>query len=662
MDAEEARKVLGLECNEDWHAHLDAFAAARQGIADLVRMAPTETMALRYQEGLMEFDRAMAFFREVDARKRREELLMQYPEIVIPSETGNTVAAETADTAEASVSSPKVQEEIRAETAEASSDSEKSGSRGFLVSLLIVALLAIAGYFGWQEYQNDIKLKQRLQMVAWEAQAAEHLSHRQWDEALSLYALMEKQEPGNPTTRMGRRTVESEMALEQEKYITYWSDAAQVAFETGVWDDVKYAIAMVREKEPNHQGMRDLEAKIALSQSEGERKKWRNAAELAIEEQRWQDALAAIQQVLRVEPQFEQALVWKERAELGVQKMRKNQDKALTLMTKSKAKDQGVYDAEILAWMREARKLDPQNAEILALYERVAAYGRTLRVPGEFKLLQEAVSAAKAQDRIVIAAGRYQASVLVDAPVTIEASGGEVILECEGPKGSILSFGPKSSGSKIHGVSFAHNSLSNENDRFSVILVNGAELEISDCTVRHSAGHGIVAMGGAKLRVVDSRILDNAWDGISAIDAGTQVTIENSQISGNVHHGIDLWKGASGTIQNNRLNENALNGILLDTDQAVIIKNNRFNLNREYGIVVRASGASVITGNQFSQNLLGAVVITQKGKGIDLSNNRFTKNEAAPLLLDKNLPAASYEKNEFDGDLKSTESKAPLTE
>ena len=332
------------------------------------------------------------------------------------------------------------------------------------------------------------------------------------------------------------------------------------------------------------------------------------------------------------------------------------------LLSKSLEKDQGVYDAEILEWLREARKLDPQNAEIASLYERVAAYGRNLRVPGEFKTLQAAVTAAKAQDRIVIAAGRYQASVLLDAPVTIEGSGGEVILECEGQKGSILSFGPKASGSKIHGVSLAHSSLSNENDRFSVIVVNGAELAISECTVRHSAGHGIVAMGGAKLCIVDSRIIDNAWDGISAIDSGTQVTIENCLISGNVHHGVDIWKGATGVIQNNRLNENALNGILLDTDQAVTIKNNRLNLNREYGLVVRASGASEITDNQFSQNLLGAVVVTQKGKGIKLSNNRFSKNEGSALLLDKDLPSAPYEKNEFDGGVKSTESKASLTE
>ena len=652
MDTQEARKVLGLACNEHWHEHLDAFAEARESIVDLIRMAPTDSMALRYQEGLMEFDRAMAFFREADARKFREEVLMQCQEIVIPSESSTKPFVDPSSAAILQ----------REEAAEPESNAERSGARYMLLTVVMLILISGLGFFYRQEYERREVQKQRLLMAGWEAQAAQYLNQRQWDEALSLYELMEKKEPNNKASRIGRQSVEIEMAMEQQQYINHWSGVAHATFETGVWSDVKHAISMVRQKEPNHTGMLDLEQRLALSQSEGERKKWRDASELAIEEQRWPDALTASEQFLLLEPGSEQALIWKQRANLGINEMRKNQQKALTLMNQSKSKDQGVYDAEILEWLREARKLDPQNSEIIALYDRVAAYGRNLRVPSEFKTLQEALAVAKAQDRIVIAAGRYETSVLIDAPISLESTGGEVILECDGQKGSVLSFGPRSSGSKIHGITVVHNSQSTESDRFSVIVINGAELAITECTVRNSVGHGVVAMGGAKLRVVDCRIIENALDGISAIDSGTQVTIENCLISGNVNQGINIWKGASGSIQNNRLNENVLNGILLDTDQAVTIKNNRLNLNREYGLVVRSSGASEITGNQFSQNLLGAVVVTHKGKSIQLSNNRFTKNQVAALLLDKGLDAAAFERNDFQDGAKSIQSKASLLE
>lgn len=64
MNIEEARRILGLRPGEEASEHLGEFVAAREQIADLVRMAPNDTIALRYQEGLMEFDRALAAVRE----------------------------------------------------------------------------------------------------------------------------------------------------------------------------------------------------------------------------------------------------------------------------------------------------------------------------------------------------------------------------------------------------------------------------------------------------------------------------------------------------------------------------------------------------------------------------------------------------------------------
>ncbi|MEI7928697.1 MAG: hypothetical protein WCH40_09110, partial [Verrucomicrobiales bacterium] len=64
MTLEDARKVLGLGPNDDPAAHLGEFQEARERIAEFVRSAPNDTLALRYQEGLVEFDRALAAVRE----------------------------------------------------------------------------------------------------------------------------------------------------------------------------------------------------------------------------------------------------------------------------------------------------------------------------------------------------------------------------------------------------------------------------------------------------------------------------------------------------------------------------------------------------------------------------------------------------------------------
>ena len=64
MTLDEARRILGLSADEDPTAHFDEFTAARNRIADLVRTAPNDTIALRYQDGLVEFERALAALRE----------------------------------------------------------------------------------------------------------------------------------------------------------------------------------------------------------------------------------------------------------------------------------------------------------------------------------------------------------------------------------------------------------------------------------------------------------------------------------------------------------------------------------------------------------------------------------------------------------------------
>ena len=64
MTFNEARKILGLGPDEDPRPHVAEFQAARERIAEMVRNAPNDNLALRYQEGLIEFDKALAALRE----------------------------------------------------------------------------------------------------------------------------------------------------------------------------------------------------------------------------------------------------------------------------------------------------------------------------------------------------------------------------------------------------------------------------------------------------------------------------------------------------------------------------------------------------------------------------------------------------------------------
>ncbi|MFD0894129.1 right-handed parallel beta-helix repeat-containing protein [Luteolibacter ambystomatis] len=63
MTLDAARRILGLEPNDDPATHLKDFNEARDRIAELVRTAPNPTIAARYQAGLSEFDAALNVIR-----------------------------------------------------------------------------------------------------------------------------------------------------------------------------------------------------------------------------------------------------------------------------------------------------------------------------------------------------------------------------------------------------------------------------------------------------------------------------------------------------------------------------------------------------------------------------------------------------------------------
>lgn len=64
MTLSDARKILGLGPDDDPRPFLDEFREARERIAEMVRTAPNETLAERYQKGLVDFDQALAAVRE----------------------------------------------------------------------------------------------------------------------------------------------------------------------------------------------------------------------------------------------------------------------------------------------------------------------------------------------------------------------------------------------------------------------------------------------------------------------------------------------------------------------------------------------------------------------------------------------------------------------
>lgn len=95
MTLTEARKILGLSPDEDPRPQLAGFRAMRERHAEIVSTAPNDELAQRYQEALVELDRALAAVREyLEALGLVPRLADVKVEEAPPAERGHPVSGE----------------------------------------------------------------------------------------------------------------------------------------------------------------------------------------------------------------------------------------------------------------------------------------------------------------------------------------------------------------------------------------------------------------------------------------------------------------------------------------------------------------------------------------------------------------------------------------
>jgi len=626
MDSEQARKVLGLNPDEDWKALMPAFLEARKGMAELVRMAPTESMEARYQEGLMEFDKALAFFRELEETHRAHER----GNLAVPQDAALDSASETSNAGPATLDAEPVR-------------------RGDRVAgmLLLVVLFLTALYFCWREWRHHHQDARQLALASWEAQAADDVAKRRWEEALRLYEQIERIAPDSPIVVMGKRSIESGMIEEQGQFLGYWTGVAISAFEAGRWDESADAIAKVLEKRPDDGEMLELSNKLQLLKSASQREALLKRAQDSLRANQWDEAIKSADQLLGIEATNEEALRVKKMADEGRVSELINATKAAELFESARKLDKGNFNNDLLDMIREAKTLAPNHPGIAALYEKVASYSRTLRVPVDFESLELALAQAKSQDRIVLDDGEYPGPVSIDAAVTLEASGEHVVVSCPADRGPAMTFNTGSTGAKVTGIQFKHSSLILDPERFSTVLVRGAAVEFTQCSFSRAAGHGLAIIAGGDVKAAKCRFMENGWDGLHATDDGTKVRLVDSVASGNFQHGIDIWKQASAILEKNVCEENCLNGILIDTAADVTIQNNQVRGNREYGVFLRQAGGGLVTGNQINSNMMGGAVLVAAAKNVAFHDNAFEKNTAPSLRLTTGMSESNFRNNVF---------------
>lgn len=629
MKIVDARKILGLDPEEDPRPYLDDFKNAREHIAAMVRAAPNETLAEHYQKGLIEFDQALAAIQE-----HLEAIGLAAPPLPSKSVGKSSVTPEPAD-----------------EDPMAESDDEPAVPQSRVLSYFAWSLIFLTGAVGggWIYFKNEqAKEERRLIRIAFlDRQGSIYIENRRWQEAAVAFAEIEDLSPESEVAKRGRRSIEAGMTEEQTQFVGYWTGQAIAELDAGRLDEATAAARQVLDKFPSEKEAASILERIAIARVNQSRAAAIADAREDLDQRKWSIAMAKAQSILATAPEDPDAKSILSEATAAMEKAAADQAKAAELLKLAVARDQGQFDQQALDWLREAISLDPENQEIATQLEKLSSYTRTLRVPGDFATPAEALASARDRDRIVLGAATWKGPLFINAAVELQGAGfADTKVECKPDEGSAITIGPGAQGARISGISFRHESFAVGTDRYSVALVRGGAATFVDCRFTEASGHGLAVIEGGQSTVSRCRFADNGWNGVAAIGHGSTLEVRDSEALNNFEHGIESWNGAAVILTNNRCEGNSRNGIHADNGLAsATIEDNQLIGNREFGLVLDSAGSGKITGNTARGNLLGGLVIRMAAANLPVTTNQANLNRGPGLILEKGLTPASYSSN-----------------
>jgi hypothetical protein len=472
-------------------------------------------------------------------------------------------------------------------------------------------------------------------------EAATLLENRRWPEAAAALEAIEALEPASPVVAAGRERIAAGIEEERRQFVGYWLGQAEAALESGDWQAVEAAVAKVRDQAPAEPELDGILARLADGRkvaavmgaiAEGQR---------ALDARQWETARKAVARVLAEQPDHPQAAAVLAAADAGAARELADRARAAELFARAQLLDSGAYNHEALELLREATQLDPGNLAAARLFEKMASYVRTIRVPEDFATIGAALAQAKPRDRLVIGEGTWQESLVVPVGMEIQGAGPErTIIECEAASGSVITLGPESSGSAVFGITFRHVMFDPALERFAVALVNGGKVSFGECRFEQGSGHGlaIIANGSAEVRRCWAR--GNGWDGMAAYGPGAALHLADSVAEENFGHGVDVWDGASAIIEGSRIRANSRNGVLLQSLGKLSVRRNVCSDNREFGIVAGLGKEGDIEGNVVERNLLGGMVVRTAAGGLRIEANRSHSNLGPGMVFERGLVVA----------------------
>jgi len=204
---------------------------------------------------------------------------------------------------------------------------------------------------------------------------------------------------------------------------------------------------------------------------------------------------------------------------------------------------------------------------------------RVLTVPDAFSSIQKAIDAANPGDTVIVRAGLYDETVVIDKPLRLE--------------------GERRSTTKLVGRGVG-----------SVIRVTAGDVSVSGITVAGGSDGITIAPGSHVRRVAlrDVAAIRNSRDGIYSTNSGGYHLIERCTVSDNGRYGMNVHQFLRGVIRDCDVLRNGT-GLRPAWSWHVLVEGNRIHHNRSFGLLLDSCYNSTVSGNLVQAN---------KGAGISV--------------------------------------------
>jgi len=237
---------------------------------------------------------------------------------------------------------------------------------------------------------------------------------------------------------------------------------------------------------------------------------------------------------------------------------------------------------------------------------------------GDYPTIAEAVGAAAPGDRILVRAGVYAESVVLDKPLELigDGSSGDVVIESSGAPAVLF----QADSGRV--ANFALREVGDNSDIRTVRITQG-RLTLQDCDVTSRTGCCVAIEKAADPQLNRNRIHDGGQAGVYVFKNGLG-TLEDNEIYNNAWTGVTVVGGNS-TIRRNRIRDNEESGVFVLDHALGVVEDNDITGNAKAGVSIKTGGNPTVRGNRIRDNEQSGVYVYNEGVGV-VENNDITGN------------------------------------